>query len=511
MGRTSMALHKLPLELQEKIKNCLLTQEIVNTLTLEEELKLFADELKRFFTEEEIEKIARNSKYVQRKGKLKAWQIVSLCSFYDIDVANATLLKLASKISSNDGPTLSSQAIDQRLNKKCVVFLKEVFNKILKNKISKNIGVQTELDVLFKRIRILDSTAFQLPESFKSVFPGSGGSSQPSGVKIQLEFELKSGEILNVDVGPGSNSDNTFGSKIKDTIEATDLILRDLGYFSFEDFDDIDKRKALYISRLKPNIAVYIKNNNIQYYKNGEPKKSSFFKRIDLKDIMKNMQPGEMFEIPEALIGRDKKLQTRLIIYKLTPEQLAERTEKSEYTAKKKGIVKSENTIELLGITVYITNIPGEVLDSHKIYELYTLRWQVEIIFKTWKSIFHIHNVKPVKIERFQCQLYGKLILLLLASTVMFKMRTALLHKEKKEASEIKLAQIVHEYIGMLYFKLVKSAFEAYGILVKLFNDALKNAGKSHRRDKKTVYDILGIQYNRPCARKEAKKTLKCC
>lgn len=135
----------------------------------------------------------------------------------------------------------------------------------------------------------------------------------------------------------------------------------------------------------------------------------------------------------------------------------------------------------------------------------------LQIIFKTWKSIFHIHNVKPVKIERFQCQLYGKLILLLLASTVMFKIRTTLLHKEKKEASEIKLAQIVHEYIGILYFKLVKSAFEAYKILLKLFNDALKNAGKSHRRDKKTVYDILGIQYNRPYGRKEAEKAaLKC-
>lgn len=264
--------------------------------------------------------------------------MLSLCSFYDVDVANATLLKLALKISSNDGPTLSSQAIDQRLNEKCVVFLKEIFNKILKSKISTNIGLQTELDALFKRIRILDSTAFQLPEAFKSAFPESGGCSQPSGVKIQLEFELKSGEILNVDVGPGSNSDNTFGSKIKDSIEAADLILRDLGYFNFEDFDDIDKRKALYISRLKPNIAVYIKNNNIQYYKNGGPKKSSLLTRIDLKDIMKKMKLGEMFEIDEALIGRDKQLKTRLIIYKLTSEQLAERTEKSEYTAKKKGI-----------------------------------------------------------------------------------------------------------------------------------------------------------------------------
>ena len=88
-----------------------------------------------------------------------------------------------------------------------------------------------------------------------------------------LEYELESGNILNVQVGAGSGSDNTFGSKIRDTIKSGDLILRDLGYFNFEDFLDIEDRNAFYISRLKPNIAVYIENKDIEYYKNGTPKK----------------------------------------------------------------------------------------------------------------------------------------------------------------------------------------------------------------------------------------------
>lgn len=35
-----------------------------------------------------------------------------------------------------------------------------------------------------------------------------------------------------------------------------------------EDFLDLEKRKTFYISRLKPNIAVHINNNNIEYYNN---------------------------------------------------------------------------------------------------------------------------------------------------------------------------------------------------------------------------------------------------
>ncbi|WP_442781462.1 hypothetical protein [Clostridium sp. CF011] len=45
---------------------------------------------------------------------------------------------------------------------------------------------------------------------------------------------------------------------MRDTIKVGDLILRDLGYFNFEDFLYLEDRDAFYISRLKPNISVYI-------------------------------------------------------------------------------------------------------------------------------------------------------------------------------------------------------------------------------------------------------------
>ena len=51
------------------------------------------------------------------------------------------------------------------------------------------------------------------------------------------------------------------------------------------------------------------------------------------------------------------------------------------------------------------------------------LRWQVEIMFKVWKSIFKISNTKNnkhIKIQRFKCFLYGRLISILFSSGIVF-------------------------------------------------------------------------------------------
>jgi hypothetical protein len=465
-------------------------------LSVEEELEIFANELKRFFTRDEIEQIARKTGFVKRKGKINVWQFIALCSFMDIDVAKTPLVELASAISTDDGPTVSSQAINKRFNKRCVAFLKAIFNKFLTNKILSDTSVLSEIDNYFNRIIIMDATSFQIPEMHKDTYPGSGGNAQPAGMKVQLELELKSGNYIDLEVGTGSSDDSTFAKKSNATIGKGDLVIKDLGYFSIGNFKELDKKEAFYISRLKSNISIYVDNSDIEYFGNGVPKIASLYERIYIQDVMKEMKEGEIRELSDVYIGKETKLKTRLVIYKLTKEQLKKRRKDVEKKAKKKGITKSENTIELLEVSTYITNIKSEILTPNQVCEMYSLRWQAEIIFKIWKSLLYIQNVKKVKIERLECQLYGKLILLLLFSTIICKMRFLLLLKKKKEASEIKLAEIIRQHIKSLYIKLIGAHTKAIvNILIKIFENLSKNGEKSHKKGKKTVFDILGVSY----------------
>ncbi|MBD2813007.1 transposase, partial [Xenorhabdus sp. Vera] len=96
-------------------------------------------------------------------------------------------------------------------------------------------------------------------------------------------------------------------------------------------------------------------------------------------------------------------------------DQEAQRRKDRAYKEKKKNITFSDRTKKLQGINVYIKNIPSEYVSKEAIYDFYSPRWQIEIIFKTWKSIFRIHSNTNVKKERLECHIYGKLIALLLS------------------------------------------------------------------------------------------------
>ena len=83
---------------------------------------------------------------------------------------------------------------------------------------------------------------FQVPDTLEHVYPGSGGCAQTAGIKIQLEYDLHSGQFLNFQVDYWKNNDKTFGTKCLDTLRPGDLCIRDLGYFSLEDLDRMDRR-----------------------------------------------------------------------------------------------------------------------------------------------------------------------------------------------------------------------------------------------------------------------------
>lgn len=468
-----------------------------NTGTFKDEMELLAKELYQHFSASELEQLARDTGFVRRLGKCTPQDFVSLCVFSHHSVTTTSLAHLCNHLDAEHQCSLSTEGLNQRFNPAAVTFLKKLFAALLREKMGKNSGVVPETLSSFGRIRILDSTVFQLPDPYASEYPGSGGSAHTAGMKIQLEYELKSGDFLKVDVGPGKNNDGTYGTKRAATVKPGDLCIRDLGYFCIEDFDTMQKHRGFYVSRLKLNVRMYELNPEAKRFQNGKVRKDSLYRELDLETLMNSLKPGEALDIPKVYLGKKQKFPTRLVVYKLTEEQTQKRLKARAVNEKKKNITYRDRTKRLAGISVYITNISPEQASKEQVHDLYSLRWQIEILFKTWKSMFHIDQCKPIKVPRFECHVYGQLIAIFLSSSLMFQMRSLLLLKKKRELSEYKGIGVIRDYFGSLCRALRKTQQSVLEVLLNLINRMEKSGGKCHRYQKKTVFDILGVAYER--------------
>lgn len=447
--------------------------------------------LKELYSSQVIKDVALKTKFMKRESKLTPEIFLSLCLFDGENLCRSSLLQLSSRLGSKEDITISPQALDKRFNKEAVEFLKVIFREMLKKQNEILRESDTLLKSYFKAIKIVDSTVISLPEHLKSTFRGCGGSSSDSAVKIQLEYELFTGSFLGCEIFEGVSNDMDYLPTLEKGIEAKDLHLKDLGYFKSEHFQFIENSEAYYLSKLKSTTAIYIKNENPEIMSNGNAKKDSLYKRVDIEEIVKPLAEGETIELFDIYIGKNNKFKTRLILTKLTEECKKRRENKFLKDVKKKKKKENNKSKFWNSINSYITNISGEILSKDQLHDIYSLRWQIELMFKIWKSLFKIHDVKKVKLERFQCFLYGRLTALLLTSSIVLTGKKIICEEHQKEISEMKSFAIVKEYFSEIREKIFKGELVLMKFLNKLMESILKYGIKSKRKGRKSTFLII--------------------
>lgn len=77
----------------------------------------------------------------------------------------------------------------------------------------------------------------------------------------------------------------------------------------------------------------------------------------------------------------------------------------------------------------------------------------------------------------------------------MFKMKQLLLQKKQKKLSEYKAIYMIQVHLYLVYEAIQKDTQDVSKIFLRLFDILQKNGRNSHRYEKKTVLDILGVVY----------------
>ncbi len=320
---------------------------------------------------------------------------------YDVSSATSkSLNQIAIEAKSEHDIGISKQGIDKKFNEQAVTFMKLLIEKQL----SQELGNQIDAGWLssFNRVSIKDGTRFDLPEAYKELFPGSGGSASKAGACLQFEYDIKSGHILDLNLTAANRPDARDATEVLDTVTNNDLVIRDLGYYAFTSLFNIASKGAYFISRLgyKTNV-----------YKNGK----GGLEKLDFKVLYHEMKQHGLSRVCENVwIGTKAKIPVRLVI-ELMPESVYEqRMKKTNKIHKKKGYQTSEEYKFMSRFNLFITNAPETMLPDQVVPVLYRIRWQIELIFKIWKSIIGIHHNRKMKYERWLCLLHFKLLLMII-------------------------------------------------------------------------------------------------
>ena len=326
--------------------------------------------------------------------------------FYAVSGEYMSLNQLSHESEFAHNIEISKQGLHDKFSANSVSFSKRLLSEALSHQI-RLFPINTDKE-MFSRVLVKDSTSFQLDSSLKTYFPGSGGDNSEAGVSIQFEYDLKTGKINDIDITPQKYNDATDAETKKEKILPSDLVIRDLGYFKTGVFSHIIKEAAYFISRLHGYMNVY-----------EDPLGNSL---LDFEALYRYLSKNKIGHIEKnVFIGLKEKLPVRLIIT-LVPENVYEsrirkrnnknknigKTRKSKSKNGKHTI--SDKTKVRAHFNLYISNIPAQELSIESICSLYTARWQIERMFKVWKSILKIHCIGKMNYYRLMTVLYMSLL-----------------------------------------------------------------------------------------------------
>ena len=333
--------------------------------------------------------LERTSGFVQRTSKLTGSAFLQTLVFGWLANPEATLEEL-SQVAVLLGVAITSQGLDQRFTPQAAEFLKQVLAAAVQAVVASE---PMALPVLqrFAGVYLLDGTTVTLPEALAEVWDGGGC---PAALKVQVGLEMRTGQLLGPLLQAARDQDRTTPLQEAE-LPVGALRLADLGYFDLQRLQSLSVQRAFWLTRLQAGTLVFTPDGQ----------------RQDLLALLEAQRSNTVDLSVE--VGVKQRLSCRLIAQRVPAEVAEERRRKLRAAARHKGQTVSQQRLRLAGWTYYITNVPVELLSPAEALVLARVRWQIELLFKLWKSQGCIDHWRSAKPWRILCEVYAKLVAVL--------------------------------------------------------------------------------------------------
>jgi hypothetical protein len=207
----------------------------------------------------------------------------------------------------------------------------------------------------FKDIVIQDGSSFALKKNLRDVFPGRFTTIEPAAVEIHATYSGFLDEASVVQIAPDKEAERQFlpqPSALKGC-----LLLADRGYPAVDYFEAVDNEGGSFIVRLSRSHDPWVRAAWVNGRRVKTPKQirlSAFIAR----NAQRQMDLDVEYERGKRIVG------FRVVV-----------------------LPGNEKTMTRL-----CTNLPRTPFSIGLVARLYRFRWQIELLFKEWKSYANLHK-----------------------------------------------------------------------------------------------------------------------
>ena len=342
----------------------------------------------------QADRLARETGLVQREVKVTGSNFAQTLVFGFLDNPKMSYRQM-SQAGALSGLRITAQGLEQKFSAASANFMQQLLEQALKPLIESSAGNEVDLLQRFSRIHIQDGSVIGLPDECVEVWQGVRPKEKKgcSALKLHVDLEYKSGQVA-VGLAHGREHDQKSPFFCQ-TLKSGELRLTDLGFFNLEQLEKDAQAGGFWIIRHKHDVIL-----------------SQNDKALALLPFLRK-QTDTRLDLPVQL-GKNHRIPCRLIAIKVEEQTAAQRIRKLRAYARAKQVALSAERLALAHWTLMLTNAPLDLLSLMEVCALLRLRWQIELLFRLWKTYTFLDESESQNPWRILTEIYAKLLAVLI-------------------------------------------------------------------------------------------------
>lgn len=340
------------------------------------------------------DELARTSNFIKRQVKVTGSNFCQTLVMGWLGKPEATLEELCQTAAAIE-LEITPQGLEQRFTEEAANFMKAELEEAIAQVVQAE-AVTIPILRRFKGVYLTDSSTVSLPNELSKVWVGCGNrKGGKAALKLETRLDMLQGEMDGPLLTDGRTNDRK-AARQHTPLPRGSLSIADLGYWKLADLEEKSLNGAYWLSRPQVQTILY----------------DEWGKRWTLADLMGRQTDDQIDMV--ILLGATYQIPARLIAVRAPQEVADQRRHKLKKQARDKGKTVSKARLALAEWTMFVTNVPEDKLSVKEVLVLGRMRWQIELIFKLWKSHGQIDKSRSQKPWRILCEVYAKLIAMII-------------------------------------------------------------------------------------------------